>query len=73
VVERSTALFDAPVQTSNFGSPMSESFSASIRIGAAYDVTADSQRFLFNIPAGSLDPRPSITVVMNWAAEVEKR
>ncbi|MEP6994633.1 MAG: hypothetical protein ABI968_08945, partial [Acidobacteriota bacterium] len=36
------------------------------------DVTADGQRFLVNLPAVDNPPTP-ITVVLNWAAELQKK
>jgi eukaryotic-like serine/threonine-protein kinase len=60
-LERSAALFVAPIQISNFGT-----------VGAGYDLARDGQRFLFNVPTGALDPAASITVVMNWMAQLRK-
>lgn len=36
-----------------------------------YAVTADGQRFLVNTPEGGAPP-PTITVVMNWTADLKK-
>jgi hypothetical protein len=37
-----------------------------------YDVTADGQRFLLNVPVDEVASSPAITVVLNWAASVRK-
>jgi hypothetical protein len=40
---------------------------------AQYDVTADGQRFLLNVPVQDQDASsPAITVVLHWAAELKK-
>ena len=37
----------------------------------AYDVSADGNRFLANVPVGEKPP-PSITLVLNWAASLKR-
>jgi hypothetical protein len=37
-----------------------------------YDVTADGQRFLLNVPVNEKASSPAITVVMNWAAGLRR-
>jgi hypothetical protein len=39
---------------------------------AQYDVTADGQRFLLNVPVDEDASSPTITVVLNWAAGLRK-
>jgi hypothetical protein len=37
-----------------------------------YDVTANGQRFLLNVPVGEEASSPAITVVLNWTAGLRK-
>jgi len=37
-----------------------------------YDVSADGQRFLMNIPVGGVTLAP-ITVIVNWQSALERR
>jgi hypothetical protein len=39
---------------------------------AQYDVTADGQRFLLNVPVAETPGFPAITVVLNWTAGLRK-
>jgi serine/threonine protein kinase/Tol biopolymer transport system component len=45
-------------------------FELPVRI-EGYDVNADGQRFLVNMPVGQ-EPSPSITLVVNWTASLKK-
>jgi hypothetical protein len=44
--------------------------SQSIVFYTAYDVTADGQRFVLNVPPE--DPGPPVTIVLNWTAVGKK-
>jgi hypothetical protein len=37
-----------------------------------YDVAADGQRFLLNVPVDDAPTSPAITVVLNWAAGLRR-
>jgi hypothetical protein len=39
---------------------------------AQYDVTANGQRFLLNVPVDKTPDFPAITVVLNWTAGLKK-
>jgi hypothetical protein len=39
---------------------------------AQYDVTANGQRFLLNVPVDEGDSLPAINVALNWAAGLKK-
>ena len=45
--------------------------STAVGFRAQYDVTPDGQRFLLNVPVAEAQ-RPSITVVLNWAAPLRQ-
>jgi hypothetical protein len=45
---------------------------SAIGSGARYDVTRDGQRFLLQASGITQAPSPSITVVTNWTAALEK-
>ena len=39
---------------------------------AQYDVTADGQRFLLNVPVDEEASSPALTVVLNWATGMRR-
>ena len=61
------ASFAAGVPKPLFDARFNEFFS----VGGRYDVTADGQRFLINVPAASATDLP-ITIVSNWTATLKQ-
>ena len=59
-VEKSTELFAAPIAVTD-----------AMENGSPFDVTANGQRFLFSVPAGT-DATAPITVVTNWTTALAK-
>lgn len=41
-------------------------------IRAQYDVSRDGRRFLLSVPVEDATSSPTITVVVNWMAELER-